>query len=420
MVFGVESAQYSNRREDYILSLRTWGGLMFFEKHKSAPLKRLWNMFLGPGLPAQMSFPSLTAAFTIGRGFFRTPGDEKPEKAEHAEIAEHTENRLKSSACSVISAFFVISAFLVTSACSAFLGRFEREASFDMGIQMEKVVGRWDITVRSGAGDYSSWIEVSKTDAGLGGRFVGRWGAVQPVKSVSFNGERFEFVVDREGGWPHDLVFKGRWSEDRLSGTTFWNGEEQRWTASRAPSLQRNAEPKWGEPIRLFNGVDLTGWRAYPADKPNKWRVANGLLINEASGANLATERRFDDFRLRLEFKIEAGSDSGVYLRGRYEIEIEDSFGKPPDSHRLGGIYGFLTPASNPARRADEWQTIEATLVGRKVTIKLNGVTIIYNEEIPGITGAALDSDEGSPGPIVLQGDYGKVSFRNITLTPAR
>src|SRR5262245_22283603 len=288
------------------------------------------------------------------------------------------------------------------------------------GIQEAKVTGRWDLTVRGGAESYPGWLEVSKTGAGLSGRYVGRWGAVQAVKSVSFDGARLEFVIDREGDWPHDLIFKGRLSDDRLSGTTLWNGEEQSWTASRAPSLYRTGEPKWGKPIRLFSGADLSGWKAYSAAKPNRWRVENGLLINEASGANLMTERNFDDFRLQLEFKIEPGSDSGVYLRGRYEIEIEDSFGKPPDSHRLGGIYGFLTPASNPARRAAEWQTIDATLVGRRVNIKLNGVTIINNEEIPGITGAAIDSNEGSPGPIMLQGDYGKVSYRNIVLTPAR
>jgi hypothetical protein len=288
------------------------------------------------------------------------------------------------------------------------------------GVQEDRVTGRWDLTVRGGAEGYPGWLEVSKTGAGLSGRYVGRWGAVQAVKSISFDGARLEFVIDRGGDWPHDLIFKGRLSADRLSGTTLWDGEEQSWTATRAPSLRRAAEPKWGKPISLFNGADLSGWKAYSAAKPNRWRVENGMLINEASGANLLTERNFDDFRLRLEFKIEAGSDSGVYLRGRYEIEIEDSFGKPPDSHRLGGIYGFLTPASNPARKADEWQTIDATLVGRRVKVDLNGVTIINNEEIPGITGAAIDSNEGSPGPIMLQGDYGKVSYRNIVLTPAR
>jgi len=263
-------------------------------------------------------------------------------------------------------------------------------------------------------------LEVSKSGDLLTGRFVGRWGAVHPVKNIRLDGQRFEMTVDQKWGWPHDLVFKGKLEDGRLSGTTLWSGEGQVWTASRAPSLIRSKAPNWGSQIHLFNGTNLDGWRSYPPSKTSQWVIENGVLVNGASGANLLTVQKFNDFRLQLEFKIESGSDSGVYLRGRYEIEIEDSFGKLPDSHRLGGIYGFLTPASNPARRAGEWQFFDATLVGRRVTIDLNGVRIIDNEEIPGITGGALDSDEGSPGPLMLQGDYGKVSYRKIIVTPVQ
>ncbi len=287
-------------------------------------------------------------------------------------------------------------------------------------MQIETVLGRWDITVTGKDGSYPSWIEISDSGDHLTGRFVGRWDAAQPLKSIRFDAGQLEFIIAREGGWPHDLIFIGRLSDGRLSGTTHWSGEEQRWRATRAPALARTGAPDWGKSIRLFNGKDLSGWMSYPANKPSKWKIEDGILVNEASGANLVTAEKFDDFRIHLEFKIAAGSDSGVYLRGRYEIELEDSFGKPPDSHRLGGVYGFLTPATNPARPAGKWQTIDATLVGRRVTISLNGVTIIDDEEIPGITGAALESDEGSPGPLMLQGDYGKVWYRNIVLTPAK
>jgi hypothetical protein len=151
-----------------------------------------------------------------------------------------------------------------------------------VGIQAEKVTGRWDLTVKGSAGEYPAWLEVTRAGDRLSGRFVGRWGSVQPVKSINFDGEQLEFVVDREGGWPHDLIFKGRWLKVRLSGATYWNGEEQRWTASKAPSLRRAADLDWGKPIRLVNGVDLTGWRAYPGAKPNQWRIENGLLtLNE-------------------------------------------------------------------------------------------------------------------------------------------
>jgi hypothetical protein len=110
-----------------------------------------------------------------------------------------------------------------------------------------------------------------------------------------------------------------------------------------------------------------------------------------------------------------------VYLRGRYEVQVEDSRGKEPNSHFLGGIYGFLTPNENVAGNPGEWQVYDITLVGRRVTVEANGKTIIYNQIIPGITGGALDSREGEPGPILLQGDHGPVEYRNITVsTPSR
>jgi hypothetical protein len=149
------------------------------------------------------------------------------------------------------------------------------------------------------------------------------------------------------------------------------------------------------------------------------WRAKNGELVNAASGANLVTDRVFSDFKLHLEVKVPQGSDSGVYLRGRYEIEIADAYGKPPDSHGFGSIYGFLKPASNPARRGGDWQTIDATLIGRKVTVAVNGIETIHNAEVPGVTGGAIDSDEGKPGPLLLQGDHGAVSYRNILVTCA-
>src|SRR5690606_34495972 len=112
--------------------------------------------------------------------------------------------------------------------------------------------------------------------------------------------------------------------------------------------------------------------------------------------------------------------NSGVYLRGRYEVQITDSQGMDPALDQLGAIYGFLMPVSMPAKAAGEWQSMEVTLTGRLVTVVLNGVTIICNQEIPGITGGAIDSHEGNPGPLMIQGDHGAVDFRNIVITPAR
>ena len=144
------------------------------------------------------------------------------------------------------------------------------------------------------------------------------------------------------------------------------------------------------------------------------------MLTNSEPGNDLLTEQKFTDFKLQAEFRYPKGSNSGIYLRGRYEVQIEDNFGNEPDSHEIGGIYGFLTPIKNAAKEAGEWQTLEITLVGRAVTVVLNGEQVIDRQAIPGITGGALDSDEGAPGPIMLQGDHGPVEFRKLMLTPGR
>ena len=166
----------------------------------------------------------------------------------------------------------------------------------------------------------------------------------------------------------------------------------------------------------MFNGKDLTGWKTEGGQ--SHWSVVDGVLTSSASGANLLTSDTFTDFRLHVEFRYPKGGNSGVYLRGRYEVQIEDSPQREwPLPVDIGGVYGFLPPSENAATGAGKWQTYDITLVGRRVNVVLNGRTIIADQLIPGITGGALDSDEGAPGPIMLQGDHGKVDFRKLTLT---
>ena len=193
-----------------------------------------------------------------------------------------------------------------------------------------------------------------------------------------------------------------------------------KWTAGRAPKFDRKYTPRWDKPISLFNGRDLTGWKVRDAKKAESWQVIDAALENTPRGTDLITERNFVDFKLHIEFKMVEKSNSGVYLRGRYEIQIEDNFGQEPESHRIGGVYGFITPSSNPAKKPGEWQTFDITLIGRRVTVVFNDKKIMDNAEIPGITGGALDSAEGEAGPIMLQGDHTKVFYRNIVITPAK
>ncbi|MEQ9582153.1 MAG: DUF1080 domain-containing protein, partial [Arenibacter sp.] len=184
---------------------------------------------------------------------------------------------------------------------------------------------------------------------------------------------------------------------------------------TRAPKLEYTKNPKWGKPIKLFNGKDLSGWKAMGE---NQWIVESGVLKSPRSGSNLVSEQKFNDFKLHLEFKYPEGSNSGVYLRGRYEVQIMDGHGTEPSDVEYSGVYGFLTPNEVVAKAAGEWQEYDITLIGRRVTIVANGTTVISDQIIPGITGGALDSKEGEPGPLYFQGDHGPIEFRNIIVTP--
>lgn len=285
-------------------------------------------------------------------------------------------------------------------------------------------VGRWDLTVGSGRGAYPSWLEVTQKDGKLAGRFVGRVGSVRPIKEIAFAEETqtltFSLPPQYEGR-KDDLRFTARLTTSaRLEGTTTNpDGSEVTWTATPAPALKRSAETAWGTPITLFNGSDLTGWRGRFPNARHSWSVKEGVLTN-SSGMDLRTEQTFTDFKLHAEFRLPKSGNSGIYLRGRYEVQIEDDYGKPADLRGTGSIYGFLLPRLNAVKAAGEWQTCDITLVGRQVTVVLNGETVLDRQEIPGITGGAIESKEGEPGPILLQGDHSPVEFRNLVLTPAK
>jgi hypothetical protein len=188
-----------------------------------------------------------------------------------------------------------------------------------------------------------------------------------------------------------------------------------------APELKAQAAVRWGSPVTLFNGRDLRGWRYSDPAARTHWVVTDGTLLSQGQGSDLQTLKKFRDFKLHIEFNCAANSNSGVYLRGRYEVQIED--GPPPEplNQRLGGIYGFLAPQPAPQRLSGRWRSYDITLVGRYVTVALDGQTILDHQEIPGPTGGALDSHEASAGPIYLQGsEEGLVAYRNIVITPAR
>jgi len=284
----------------------------------------------------------------------------------------------------------------------------------------ESLEGRWDLTVNRGDRMVPSWLEVRHSGLkNLFGRFVGDGGSARPISQVFFKDGKMNFSIPAQ--WDNsdkDLVVEGTLQDGKLSGTMVTPmGMTYSWTGVRAPRLYTEKEPAWGSPVKLFNGVNMDGWKALG---DNQWMIEKGVLKSPRSGSNIRTEKTFSDFKLHIEFRYPAESNSGVYLRGRYEVQVADSKGKEPLSDLLGGIYGFIDPWEMVAKGPGEWQSYDITLVGRMVTVVANGKTIIYKQQIPGITGGALDSNEGEPGPIMIQGDHGPIEYRNIVITPAK
>src|SRR6266849_1169567 len=297
----------------------------------------------------------------------------------------------------------------------------ERNSSANAVVSAKPFLGRWDLTLKSPDREYPSWLEIRQEDGQLKAQIVSRWGNARPLPKVELSNGRLTFVSPKEEEErPDDMVFEGTLVGKTLSGTTTGpNGVTWQWTGRRAPALKAKSSPKWGNAIPLFNGKDLTGWKM-AGTGTTVWKVEDGNLVSPGNGPELINNSKFEDFKLHVEFKCAANSNSGVYLRGRYEVQVEtDSIEEPP-THHMGGVYGFLAPVPELPRKPGEWQSFDITLVGRLITVVQNGQTIIDNKEIPGITGGALDSHEELPGPIYLQGsEKGHVAYRSIVITPA-
>jgi len=189
--------------------------------------------------------------------------------------------------------------------------------------------------------------------------------------------------------------------------------------ATIASTIAADGEPGFRP---LFDGKDLTGWKLRNPSGHNSWAVLpGGVLKNtvakDVHGTDLVTEQKFWNFTIRYEYATPDDSNSGFYLRGRYEIQILGDHKRgqaTPTSN--GSLYNFKAPDRFVTKPAGEWNTVEATIVGDRVTVIMNGVKIHDNVECTRATGGELDNKLDQPGPIFLQGDHGTVSFRNIRI----
>jgi hypothetical protein len=287
------------------------------------------------------------------------------------------------------------------------------------GAQNNPYLGRWNITpAGDDAGVY--WLEV-KEDAGqLTGMFLNRGGS--PVKLPSIKIENGELVwqtaAPARGTAPE---FRAKAQGDKLTGTVKMASRSVAFVGTRPPKwgpADANATHKLGTPVELFNGKSMDNWDVQQKGKPMGWSVVDGAMTNTPPANNLISKQKFQDYKIHAEYKVDKNSNSGIYMRGRYELQVLDDYGKPPDIHSHMAVYAWHAPLVNASKPVGEWQTMDATVVGNKVSVVLNGKKVQDNATFEAVTGGALDANETEPGPIMIQGDHEKITYRKVTITP--
>ena len=188
--------------------------------------------------------------------------------------------------------------------------------------------------------------------------------------------------------------------------------------------------------VQIFNNQDVSNWTQRNGDAAN-WIVQDGVVaVNEG---DIMTQERFADFFLHLEFMTpdmpdatgQAKGNSGVFLQGRYEIQVLDSYGiETPGKGDCGAIYDQYAPLVNACKPPLEWQTYDVcfrsarvsengeVLEKTRLTVLQNGIVIHNNVELLGVTVLAIDEQVGNPGPILLQDHGNDVKYRNIWVLP--
>jgi len=307
---------------------------------------------------------------------------------------------------------------------------------------IEPFLDKWALTLPGGG---AGWLSVTRQAGYYDAELLWVAGSVVPADSVFFTDNTLFVTRLREeqrkdaGGKVArtqriaDLLMARVEGDDlrltRLSPRSNGEGvEREEFSGKRIPPLPPApdlSKVRFGEPVELFDGRSLEGWQTFGGG-PSGWRAENGMLLNDApqepgkhkSYANIRTAREFEDFKLTCGVRVPKGGNSGIYLRGIYEVQVSDAFGKPPESHIMGAIYSRITPSENASKPAGEWQRYEITLVDRHANVVLNGRTVVANQPLLGCTGGALWSDVRKPGPIYLQGDHTSVEYRNLVLRP--
>ncbi|MCA9029361.1 MAG: DUF1080 domain-containing protein [Planctomycetaceae bacterium] len=158
----------------------------------------------------------------------------------------------------------------------------------------------------------------------------------------------------------------------------------------------------------------LDDWKAEDGRPIDNWRVSNGVLTNWKAGSHLVTQEKYRDFDLSLQFSLPRGGNSGVYLRGRYEVQLYDGT-DVPSNKCTGSIWGQIAVESQMYKGNGAWNELQVRMQGNKVTVLVNRKPVIRSQTLKGPTRGAIDQNESEPGPILLQSLRG-ARFRNVMI----
>lgn len=345
--------------------------------------------------------------------------------------------------------FTVTTLFLMAGAV-LFSSFEEKKETTPAKADISEFLGQWGFNIKSGG---IGWLDIRQEKGYIDADVLYQGGSIVPASSVYLAGDvlyigrgtrKIIRTRDAAGVETRSMMFPS-WLEIKKDGSKITGylitprasgvgADSSYFSGAKMPPMPARpdlSKVKYGKPITLFNGKDLTGWKPFNPAMAFGFKVVDGTLMNnpvQTAGqphlnyTNIRTEREFEDFNLKLEVNVPARSNSGIYLRGLYEVQVEqghiDSRGKDLDSHNIGGLYSRISPTVLAEKPAGEWQTMDITLVDRHVTVILNGTKIIDNQPVEGPTGGAISTDVNAPGPLILQGDHAIASYRNIVITP--
>jgi hypothetical protein len=284
--------------------------------------------------------------------------------------------------------------------------------------QPNPFLGRWNLT---GTGENSAnvyWLEITEDGGQLTGMFLNRGGSPTKLASVRIeNGELiFQGAPRRGGPGPEG---RARAQGDRLAGTIKSATATVEFAGARPPKwppADANAPHRFGTPVELFDGKSMDAWDLVRKEFP--WTIVDGLATNTLPGSNLVSKQKFQDYKIHAEYKLDNGSHSGIYWRGRYEMQVLGDMGRPVDQISHMSVYGRIAPLVNASKPDNEWNTMDGIIVGNRISVTLNGQKVHDNTTLDAITGNALDANELEPGPIMLVGNDGKLWYRRVTITP--